>query len=243
MKRSNAPSQRIPYAIEVKRPKNAARSRAAKAGKAFKQGPQAGTQLVNLSRQPGFPARMIMKHKYADAFAVDTTGTMVKTFIAANGMTSIIGSGHQPSYFDTMTSIYNHYTVIGAILKITTCNSNVNSAAPAVTVIEQNDDSVFAPTTVASATEQANAISFLQPPGTGGGTVSRTFKFSARGTFGPNVLSDPDLQGTSAANPVEATTWLVATQPVDGASRVVVNYWFEIEYVALWEELKDIAQS
>jgi len=223
-----------------------ARSRKSRAGRPFRQGPQAGSTMVRLTRQPGFPSKMLMRHKYTDALNVNNaTGALIKTPIASNGMFSVIAGGHQPSYFDTMCSIYNHYTVIGAILKITVDNSNPASVIPCLVCVQQNDDNaITAFTSIATMNEQPNSQIIKVPNGVGGPNKTIVQKYSAKGTFGSGVMANDNLQGTSAANPTEGSYWIVGTQSADAsASQYIVNLLVEIEYLAVWEELKDIAQS
>jgi len=214
-----------------------------KPGRPFRQAPQGGSQMVNVSRQPGFPSRLLMKHKFTDAASFDVTGTLGKLFVSANGMYLPSAGAHQPSYFDTMSSIYNHWTVIGAVIKVHFTQTNVLGVVPAICCVQQNDDATFSPTTIATVSEQANAQTVYLVNGSGGNEKTVTMKYSTKGTFGGSVLSNNDLQGSSAANPADLTYWLIAVQATDAASRIVVNVMYEVEYLAVWTELKDIAQS
>jgi len=65
----------------------------------------------------GFPKQMTMTHVYEDVITLTSVGGIIQTYLfSANGMydPNITATGHQPYYFDQMTALYNHYTVIGS---------------------------------------------------------------------------------------------------------------------------------
>lgn len=67
-------------------------------------------------------------------------------------------------------------------------------------------------------------------------------KWSARKYFGGSVMANVNLQGTSAANPTENSGFTLCAQTVDGTTDSI-GYSIDIEYLAVWTEIKDIASS
>ena len=73
--------------------------------------------------------------------------------------------------------------------------------------------------------------------------VTMTNKYSTKKVFGGSVLGNDNLQGTNGTNPSELTIWNIGLQAIDGTTTVSVKLKVAIEYIAIWEEIKDVAQS
>lgn len=192
----------------------------------------------------GFPDKLCMKHKYVESVnLVGTAGALASYIFSCNGMydPNSTGTGHQPSYFDAMCGIYNHYTVIGSVLRVTlgqTATTNIATLVGAYI----NDDGTIVPTTAAGCCEQSrNVTSFLLLNDNNSKTL--TLKWSAKGTFGGSILANDNLEGTAAANPTEASTFNLFAQTTDLTSTAGVACLVEIEYIAVWHELKDFTSN
>lgn len=192
----------------------------------------------------GFPKELRIKHRYVDIHrSASIAGALAVYSYSCNGMydPNITGTGHQPLYFDQLAAIYNHYTVTGAKISITACVPN--SGVAAVIGVYVNDDATATPTTSSSLCEQSSCTYRVINPSLAAQTVSYSRKWSASENFGPGVVSDPNLQGTAAANPTEQQLFTVFAQGIDGVTNVSVDFLVTIEYDAIWQELKDIAAS
>ncbi len=199
--------------------------------------------LNNIARFPtvGFPNKLIVRHKYVENVGLtSTTGALNYNNFSCNGMydPNITGTGHQPMYFDTLTGIYNHYTVVASSIRVT-FNSNVNTNTILVGIM-QNDDSVITPTSASALAEQYNAR-ILSVAQTDPNVI--TMSWTAVGTFGGDPLSNDNLQGTVSTNPPEQTVWTIFAQSADLISTIGCNALVELEYTAVWEELKDLTQQ
>lgn len=200
--------------------------------------------LAMVKSGKGFPLKMQMTHKYVQIIQMtNTTGSLATWVFSANGMydPDITGTGHQPMYFDQMAALYDHYTVIGSkvTVQLTPIASN---QAPVIFGCYKNDDSTVTPTTISELMEQTDSkyqvVNFnANKP------VKFTLKWSAKKTFGGSVLGNDNLQGTASANPTEQTTYTFYTKPMDGASTVGCFANVTIQYIAIWDELRDIAGS
>jgi len=97
--------------------------------------------MVNLGY--GFPKAIKITHKYVDTIALTcTSGVPQKLTYYANGMYAIKsspGGGHQPLFFDQLTALYNHYTVIGSKITFKWVNAST-STPPMVYSLFVNDD-------------------------------------------------------------------------------------------------------
>lgn len=199
---------------------------------------------VSLGR--GFPRKMVMTHKYVDIISLTGTGGAIATRqYVCNGMydPDYTGVGHQPMYFDQMTALYNHYTVIGSRIKVRTLNTYGPASAPAYWfTLSQNDDGTISYNSLSTLSERSDGSYRLVTAG----STSTPFlmnKWSAKKTFGGSPLANDNLQGTSSANPAEITNWVLAIQAADNLSTVTTSFVVEIEYIAVWTELKEINGS
>jgi len=201
---------------------------------------------TNVSVGKGFPKKMTMTHKYCELITlVANTGAVAKHLFSCNGLfdPNTTGSGHQPMYYDQMSLVYNHYTVIGSKIKISCVNVNGPSVSPAFWVsLAQNDDSTVTYQNLATQAEQSDGQTRLSPAGATS-LPRMTSKWSAKKTFGGSVLANDNLQGSVGTNPAEQTFWVLCTQAVDGFSSVTMDVRIDIEYIAVWDEIRDVAPS
>lgn len=190
----------------------------------------------------GFPKKIMVTHKYRDIFNVTSTSGGIGTQIfSCNGMfkPDQTNAGHQPLYFDQMTPLYNHYCVIGSKItwRISPSTSLLNTAYAAVFI---NDDTV-GPATVSTVAEQTTGqfrqiVPLIAKP------CVITQKWSAKKYFGKDVLANDELQGTVAANPTEQSYFALGIQ-VTGNATVSFSVDVEVEYLAIWKEVTNVAAS
>lgn len=106
--------------------------------------------IVSVKTGLGFPKKMIMTHRYcANQSVQSSTGVMANYVFSCNGMydPDITGTGGQPLYFDQMTAIYNHYTVIGSKVTIKVLNASPSTGIIGCGILI-NDDTATTPTTL-----------------------------------------------------------------------------------------------
>jgi len=198
----------------------------------------------------GFPKQISMVHKYvSEPISFTTTGVTGTPSVytwRANGMydPDVPGLGHQPMYYDTCLSLYNHYTVIASkvTFRITidsnTVSGSVAGSAYAVCYIE--DDTTVSISSFSQAAEQPSA-SAVRTVNKGGANAIVTKYWNARQAFGGDTMDNTSLRG-SGANPVEEQSFvLVMASPV--TLTAFINVATEIEYTAVWTELKPQAQN
>lgn len=191
----------------------------------------------------GLPKKCLVTHKYTQNFQIQSTlGVLGTTQFTCNGMfdPDITGSGHQPMYFDQFSALYDHYTVIGSKMKITFANTSTGNASGRF-VIMQQDDSTIASSAVDAVSE--NSLGSWKMLAAGDNNVHTIFKkWSAKKTFGGSVLGNDNLQGTVAANPVELSVYTLG-YAVGTAVTQSIDVVVEIDYIAIWDELKELASS
>jgi hypothetical protein len=91
--------------------------------------------------------------------------------------------------------------------------------------------------------EQSKASYKTLSLGPGLAPVEVMGSFSAKGTFGGSVLGNDNLQGSTTTDPTEQTLYTLFVSCTDGVSSSNIVATVEIEYIAVWEELKDMTES
>jgi len=198
--------------------------------------------MVKVGR--GFPTRMTFTHRYVDNFTLaSVNGGLDYHVFRMNGMydPDFTGTGHQPVFFDQLTPIYEHWTVIGAKITFHIVPST-NATYPAQFILFQNSASgaTFSSQSVIAeqnkATVRQTCMGSTRP-------IVLKLKYSAKKTFGGSVLGNPELQGTAAADPTEISFAYLGVRTNDPA--VSATFWVRvtIDYISVWDERKVISQS
>jgi len=232
----------------AKRKTNARRNYKRKYKKRVKSKKATGAMapVTTLSRfsGAGFPDKLLVKHRYCQAIGISaSTGTFASFQFSANGMFQPATSGaHQPMYFDQMTALYDHYCVIGSKIRaIASADASGSTTKPAIISLYVNDDTSTNYTSSTGVQEFGNrtrllAWNAIKP-------VILNASWSAKKRFSKNPLANDELQGTSSTNPTEQSFYTLGVQDITGAVNVTMDIWIEIQYIAIWKELKDVGQS
>jgi len=198
----------------------------------------------NVSFGLGFPKKVQFTHKYSENVALTAAlGVFTPFAFACNGLydPNLSGTGHQPYYFDQMAALYNHYTVIGSKIHITVV-PKADTEQVFQVALYINDDASTSLTDINGIAEQS--LGRIQTiPADSDKVTHLTAKWSAKKTFGGSILGNDNLQGNSGANPSELSTYIFAIQGITGLDLIEAYVNVQVEYIAVWEELKDIAQS
>lgn len=141
-----------------------------------------------------------------------------------------------------MSAIYNHYTVIGSKITVKVSPASVSNGPGAVGIMLNDDTNASALTNISAVCEQTQGKMLKLIPAGANNVYKLTHKWSAKKTFGGSILGNDNLQGSISANPVEQTHFQVFYQDL-GVATSSVNIICEVEYIAVWDELKEVAQS
>jgi hypothetical protein len=185
----------------------------------------------------GFPLRLSMRHCYTELVQVSsTTGAIGQYIFSANGMydPNITSTGHQPMFFDEVAAVYDHYTVMSSKCKV----KLFSAVAVGVGVIAAMhvDDDTSSSSNINTICEQSTAVTEVLPFGALHPiTLSRAW--NANAYFGGDILDNDNLQGTSAANPTEQSYYIISINATAAGTQTLFAL-VEIEYTAVWDELK-----
>lgn len=192
----------------------------------------------------GFPKKVTMTHKYNEVIQVNTgaNGALNYYSFSCNGMydPNITGTGHQPMYFDQMIALYNHYCVIGSKIKVKAWKYDTGAPVYGTIVgLFINDDSTVTPT-LTGCLENSNSTHVVINDRN---VVQLTKSWSAKKNFGSAVLANTSLQGDGSSNPTEQSMFTIFFDSSYSITATAMVFEVEVEYIAVWKELKDIASS
>lgn len=191
----------------------------------------------------GFPRKLKCVHTYhQSAQLVSTGGSLASQMNRCNGMydPDATAAGHQPLYFDQLNALYNHFCVIGS--KITYYFSHSATTNLLVQVTSYiNDDTTLSVTNLDNLAEQVSAKTVIIPAGSNN-RYKISQSWSAKKFFGKPVLGNKALTGSGTADPTEQSVYVLSAAQPGGAS-ANIDVQVEIEYIAIWSELKEITGS
>lgn len=193
----------------------------------------------------GFPAKLVQTLRYCENVTMTTGATLARQHFSANGLydPNTSGTGHQPAYFDQMSTFYNHYVVMGSRCKITFAPANTSLASGFWIAGLLNDDTTAISGIAFSTIAEQSTAKVINLSTNNSDNNTMVLNYSAKKTFGPGYLDQQNLQGTAAANPTEGQHFDFYAISVDGAATVNIYCHVEIEYIIMWRELKEIAAS
>ena len=151
-------------------------------------------------------------------------------------------------YFDQMTALYDHFTVIGSKIKITITRTaqNANDVFPMYFCLFLNDDTSVANSSITNVAEANGARIVMCAPSQQQNfhpvSTVLTQKFSAKKTYGNATLNNTNIQGSSVVDPSEQTMYTLCYQHPGGAE-ASFEALVEIDYIAVWTEVKDVLSS
>jgi hypothetical protein len=190
----------------------------------------------------GFPDKILSKLRYVDLLTLTSTlGSIGKYAFRWNSTfdPDATGTGHQPLYRDTFTSIYDQYAVVAAVATI----KFVNTGTDPVRVGVVTDDDFTSSTTVDTLCEQTHGQHILLPPMLGS-LSSHTFTISwdCKRILGIDPFSSELYKTAVGSNPTEESylhCWM--SNAIAGTS----SAYFEVTLVqtVLWTELATPVQS
>lgn len=197
---------------------------------------------VRIPRSNPLPPMLQNTVKYTEVVnRTFTSGVASAYLFSCNGLfdPNISGTGHQPLYFDQLMALYNHYQVLKARIKVTFVPS-ASVVGPFLCGLMVDDDTTQTNSLNTSIGERPGAKQGMYQKDTHPSVVLYTSWDSK--TLAYNAEDNPNIQGSSAANPAEQSYFVLETADIGGSNASMYMY-VQIEYDVLWNELKDIATS
>jgi len=174
-------------------------------------------------------------------------GSVATYFFSANGLydPNITGTGHQPLGFDQMELLYEHYNVLYSHCKVTFANSNANNATR-VAIFIAPDTTTQAPTTIM---ENALVVTDVVIGGSDGANRMKNLEITCDipkyfGRTREATITDPELQGSAAANPVEQVYFgIAAWNPFDLSAATSIIFDVTLSYDSYYSEPRKLIAS
>lgn len=198
--------------------------------------------LVTVTRGLPVPQRMNNTMVYHEIVQLTIPAAQYVDYaFRANGLydPNYSGTGHQPRYYDYLTSIYDQWYVTKATCRLDLMDSVTASQSGVMLVLRTDDDVSFASTTKYDAVEQPGAVyECIVPSMNQGKSLWKTWNVKTE--FGSNISNNPDFKGTAAADPQEQQFFVVTAvgAPLDEVY-VSVTITYEVE----WTEMKTMGPS
>lgn len=190
-----------------------------------------------------FPRKLKFKHRYQEIVTISsTTGVIGSYKFKCNGMydPNTTETGHQPYYFDQLSSLYGKFTVIGSRIRVVATPSTALSGPVQVSI--QKDDNGTVPSYITTAAEFSgrNNVKLLAVLNSDPAVL--TSNWSLKKTFPGANITGSNFYGISTQDPNEQTSWVISVQSLDGSTEAI-TCMVSIEYIAIWWELQTIDGS
>jgi hypothetical protein len=202
------------------------------------------TSMVPRQLGFNFPRRLAVTHRYVDQTAItSTSGVMANYRFRTNGLfdPNHTAAGHQPSYYDNLTAIYDHWVVLRSHIKLTAFPASTITI-PIAFGVAINDDTSTANTSYVAYRESSFCkLNYFAPANALPKTLE--MEWSSRAVFNGDPLGNPDLWGSVSADPSEEQIFNVFVQAVDQIATAAIQLVAEITYETVWFELKDLVVS
>lgn len=194
----------------------------------------------------GFPKQLAITHKYCANLRFTWTSPATNVSYEAIGTNCLYDpylgvGGLQPLYFDQLSAIYNHYTVMKSRFRMTVVPSTVD---PFVAGVYIDDDAAPAVTALDVVCEQPSAVYLTSQRDAQVVTVYKSW--DCKSVFGPNPMDNDRLQGDSASNPSEIQAFIPFVRVVNpgaSSSPVYFDAYMTVEYDTVWNELRVMTGS
>lgn len=205
-------------------------------------------QMMSLHRPPivqftprvfGFPDRILTKLRYSDIKNLSSTlGASANYRFRWNSIfdPDQSGTGHQPLYFDTYASVYDHYAVVSAKMKVLLVNQET-SLGIICGVVTDDDASSTADFNILS--EQNHGISTYLTPLSGSSSekILRS-SWNCQQILNIDPFSSETYKTDVGSNPTEESYCNIWSISQDGSSTTVLRFKIDFEYEVLFSELK-----
>jgi len=197
--------------------------------------------IVRMGRQP-FPRRLYNTLRYTEIVPVTITAGVGGNYVfSCNSLNdpNRTGGGHQPLYYDTLTSVYDHYVVLSSYIKLTPFA--LTSVTGCLSTVLYVDDDTTASLDWKTNAERVGSKMMSYSPGASS-PAPLTMSWSAKDAFGGDVEANTRLQGTNTNNPSEEQFFFIT--PADGTGgSYTANFIVELWYDVAWKELSTITGS
>jgi len=206
-------------------------------------------RFVGLSQtKTGMPGMLKMTHRYTEATRLTTTAGGIQEYIfSANGMydPNITGAGHQPMFFDQISALYLHYTVLRSKITCQFIPVVASAGCQSIRVAMTLQPTTSGASVMNGAIENPRSswVTISHLSNTYGPQNRLSLSWDAKKIFGANALDDPNLAGTASSNPTEQSYFVFQFQDLASAGIASMDCSWTVEYEAQWDEPNQVGTS
>lgn len=223
-----------------------AKRRSTKKRRRFRRRSFLRTKGPGLVRSSPLPKKFKYQTKYVETqvnLDPGVGGTTATHVFSLNSLydPDVTGAGHQPIGFDQLMPLYDHYTVIGARVRVTASNTDPTNSQTLILSLRDN-------ATVSNDLPQIieNGMcryGHLAPSVGGMSSKTLSLNCSMKKFFGKNILSDDIYRGDISSNPTEQVYLHITVGPTAAVDCAPVRCTVEIQFIAMLTEPKLLTQS
>lgn len=202
----------------------------------------------------GVPGKYFCKLRYADHITLDPNVSGLASYVfRANDLydPDVTGTGHQPSPFDTMMSVYATATVVYSKMYIVPTMPFNDSTVPMyITIIKSHTSTVATELTdyidLAECRNRASRLKLIGNYSTKAVDGNNILKanFSAKKWFRvKSIIGDRNYQCDAGSSPAESCFYQIISTTPDGTNPSAQTYRVNITFYAVFTEPKTIARS
>lgn len=195
-----------------------------------------------------FPLQKIQKclHRYVDYKSMDMgAANAADHYFSCNGLhdPDITGVGHSACLYDEMGALYNNYIVIGSRIRASTITPLGTTALPVLIVAKDHDTTAATdPKTMLENRRPSTAHKLIKNDGTVT-AVNNSWSLKKDEMIQSYQAVSTVWGAAFGASPTEQHYYRVTVGDYLGTDLSAANVAIEIEYIALWTDPQDVAQS
>jgi hypothetical protein len=201
-----------------------------------------GTESVQI-KSIGFPDRLgtYLRYNQIGVAAGAVSPALQQYRLNSLYDPDLTGAGHQPSYYDVLSLVYNQYYVRGAQFKIEFVNQTTVGLIGVVYYAPEQTSTQ----TVEQLSESKFAKRFVVGPSTGNNTKTITMPYmTISEIWGQRITeSDSDFYSSVTTSPINGVYVAFRLIAADGSTSISCAYRAELVYDSLFKQVAVFASS
>jgi len=185
----------------------------------------------------GFPDRLKCLLKYSEVGTFTGSAAPSGQVFQVNSLfdPNLSGTGHQPSYFDTIKAVYGRYCVQGATVEV----EIMNGSGVGIFVASLYSDINIGADSVEQMTEARHCKNFSVGINSGMGNARNSLPYmDFRKLMGQPVLeSDSNMYTDVGSTPTDVCYWIFKAVAADGSTTMSANWKATIIFDCIFKDL------
>jgi len=196
-------------------------------------------------RTIGFPDEYRCLLRYHETIpSAGSGGVLTQIIFNANSLYDPYAGlgGHQPTYFDQLSSVYRKYCVVACQASLRFVNTSATE--PVRVVLTASDNATSSSIGLDGAAEGPYAWStIVGNASTPTVLLSSPMLTTAKISGQPTVLSDPDMYSSVLSNPVDLWYFICWAEAIDSVAAYSGHFTITLTFQCVFKELYDPGES